>query len=92
MHWYTKLDALFLFLAGIGFLIRLAATALLKLTNKAKETMTARIIRWLNSQLPIQCPLCKRWTRDKNTRKALHRTAGWIKVCQACYKDLYPGG
>jgi hypothetical protein len=35
MPWYTKLDVLFLCLAGVGFLVWLAVTILLGLTKPA---------------------------------------------------------
>lgn len=54
--------------------------------------MIRRLIRWIDQNLPAQCPTCQRWQAKKQMKSAPHRTAGWIKICSTCYRNLYPGG
>ena len=51
-----------------------------------------RFLNWLDRELPIPCPLCKKWVSKKTMRRTQHHLAGWMLICPKCYRDLYGGG
>lgn len=48
-----------------------------------------RIHDWLCDHIPHRCPCCGRWGFVKDYRIALHRLAGWVRLCGICYGELY---
>lgn len=48
-----------------------------------------RIHDWLCDHIPHRCPCCGRWGFVKDYRVVLHRLAGWVRLCAACYRELY---
>jgi hypothetical protein len=62
--------------------------ALFQFLSDAIETVKAD---WRDWQ-PYICSECGHVTRGKKITYVLHRVAGWVAVCDSCYRCLYPGG
>lgn len=41
---------------------------------------------------PVHCPECGKYTRFKYTVACQHRVAGWVRICNVCWRGLYQPG
>jgi hypothetical protein len=71
-------------------LVLLAAFLLGFLVGRIPSTSWWSSLRWeIKKMSPKRCPQCGKWLSSGSMVAANHRTAGWIRVCPACYKALY---
>ena len=58
--------------------------------NGRWKVFVSNLSRWIDDHILIQCARCQRWAFKKDTRRAQHRLAGWVRICLSCTDELYP--
>ena len=68
----------------------IAAFLLGFLVGRIPSTSWWSSLRWeIKRRTPHRCPQCGKWQTYGHMAGARHRTAGWIRLCQDCHKDLF---